>query len=677
MTDPVFKSPPNFTSSDVANVSSLVTKLNALALSIGVMTGTLGPNKGQTAWGAAIAGGTGGGGTTVIGGGGGGSGTTPDLTPPPTPTGFTASAAISHIIVTCDNQTYTQGHGHLKSRLYGAIYSGSGALPTFGGAVLIDEFTGTVEAVPENPATEWHLWLTWYSNDGVEGPPAGGTNGVVATTGQDVSKLLTALTGQITESQLQAALGSRIDLIDAPSSTGGSVNARLQVELNARVSADNALQSSITTLTAQVNTNTSAISTEATTRASADSAEATARQTVQSVLQAGAGNLCLNPGFVSGGGSWTTTTFLARSATGVPAGAPSANVTRYAGRDGLMGTSIPVQPGETLDCTVWVASATTTTAPGIGLLAVTYGSAGNDLGVYPSLATTSSPIGSTWTLLTGTYVVPAGTYFIQPDLWINQAVSGGADTVYYANPTVNRRAGSGATNYAAIQTEATTRATVDGGLLAQYTVKVDVNGYVSGFGLASTTSGATPSSVFAVRADKFYVASPSGPGISPIIPFIVVTTPTTINGVAVPVGVYMDATYTMNGTITNAKIANLTVDDAKIASMSVAKLVAGSITTGQYIQSSSYVAGSAGWRIDGNGTAEFSFAMIRGTLVATQIAANSIDASKLSVSSLSAITATIGTLRTASSGQRLEISDNRIRVYDSSNVLRIKIGDLS
>jgi hypothetical protein len=47
------------------------------------------------------------------------------------------------------------------------------------------------------------------------------------------------------------------------------------------------------------------------------------------------------------------------------------------------------------------------------------------------------------------------------------------------------------------------------------------------------------------------------------------------------------------------------------------------------------------------------------------------------IGSLSAFTATIGTLRTASSGARTEISDNRIRVYDSSNTLRVKIGDLS
>lgn len=93
-------------------------------------------------------------------------------------------------------------------------------------------------------------------------------------------------------------------------------------------------------------------------------------------------------------------------------------------------------------------------------------------------------------------------------------------------------------NTAAIQTEATNRAsadsalsdlittlqtTVDGntasistqassidGLEAQYTVKVDVNGHVAGYGLAATAVDGTPTSEFIVVADKFAVARPGG-----------------------------------------------------------------------------------------------------------------------------------------------------------------------
>ena len=48
----------------------------------------------------------------------------PDLTPPPTPTGFTVSAAISHIFIEHDTPDYTQGRGHLRTRVYGKIVQG-------------------------------------------------------------------------------------------------------------------------------------------------------------------------------------------------------------------------------------------------------------------------------------------------------------------------------------------------------------------------------------------------------------------------------------------------------------------------------------------------------------------------------------------------------------------------
>jgi hypothetical protein len=74
-----------------------------------------------------------------------------------------------------------------------------------------------------------------------------------------------------------------------------------------------------------------------------------------------------------------------------------------------------------------------------------------------------------------------------------------------------------------------------------------------------------------------------------------------------------------NAAIVNAKIADLAVDDAKISSLAVNKLTAGSVNVGQYIQSTGYSAGTNGWYIGGNGTAEFGSASIRGQLVASQI----------------------------------------------------------
>jgi hypothetical protein len=57
-----------------------------------------------------------------------------------------------------------------------------------------------------------------------------------------------------------------------------------------------------------------------------------------------------------------------------------------------------------------------------------------------------------------------------------------------------------------------------------------------------------------------------------------------------------------------------------------------------------------------------------------EIKSSSINPDALNVTSLSAITATIGTLRTATTGARVEIHDNLIEVFDANNVVRVRMG---
>ena len=64
----------------------------------------------------------------------------------------------------------------------------------------------------------------------------------------------------------------------------------------------------------------------------------------------------------------------------------------------------------------------------------------------------------------------------------------------------------------------------------------------------------------------------------------------------------------------------------------------------------------------------------KNVIVSGMIQSGAVTADKLSVGSLSAITATIGTLRTKASGARTEIKDNLIEVYDENNVLRVRMG---
>lgn len=107
-------------------------------------------------------------------------------------------------------------------------------------------------------------------------------------------------------------------------------------------------------------------------------------------------------------------------------------------------------------------------------------------------------------------------------------------------------------NEAAVAVTASVAASAANGvteLEAQYTVKVDVNGYVAGYGLAATEVNGVPFSEFIVLADRFAVVTP---GISPVVPFVV-------TGGAV-------------------HMQNVVIGDALIDEVSAGKITAGNIT---------------------------------------------------------------------------------------------------
>ena len=134
-------------------------------------------------------------------------------------------------------------------------------------------------------------------------------------------------------------------------------------------------------------------------------------------------------------------------------------------------------------------------------------------------------------------------------------------------------------------------------------------------------------------------------------------------------------------TITAADIASGTITATEIAAATItgAKIAAGTIAAGNIVSNTITASQIAANTITASQIAA-------GTITATEIATNAITAdkvlagaitaAKINVTQLSAITATIGTLRTASSGARVEIADNIIKVFDSTRV-RVKIGDLS
>ena len=80
-----------------------------------------------------------------------------------------------------------------------------------------------------------------------------------------------------------------------------------------------------------------------------------------------------------------------------------------------------------------------------------------------------------------------------------------------------------------------------------------------------------------------------------------------------------------------------------------------------------YIKGSL---IDIDGTTRIGNNVITRNMIQTA----AVSADKIAVDSLSAISAVIGVLRTATSGARLEVRSNQILVYDANNRLRVRMG---
>lgn len=103
------------------------------------------------------------------------------------------------------------------------------------------------------------------------------------------------------------------------------------------------------------------------------------------------------------------------------------------------------------------------------------------------------------------------------------------------------------TNYASIQQQFQSI----NGLYAQYTLKVDVNGRISGFGLASSNVA----SAFAINADRFYIVSPDDPNYGDLgFVYNAGASADPETGVVMPKGLYLKAAFIKEASITTAKI---------------------------------------------------------------------------------------------------------------------------
>lgn len=766
----------------------------------------------------------------------------PDPTPAPTPSGLTVQGALFHLLIGWDAPTYTQGRGHARTLIYGAVWEEGTPPPTFTDprTKLIDSAGGpvTLHAYPTNSGTRFAIWIKWQTVDGVESTsPAGGANGVVGSTGQDPAALLAILTGQITESQLFASLGQRIDLIDGPVSLAGSVASRVKAETDARVAAllleegarvtgdastlssaisqaqtftqtwsynrsqvdgaiaamgnsvttaftladaatltsantytatyaysrsdvDGALSTLSTTLTSNftqgdaatlasataytnsftfsqaqitgaiaLSSNTLRAEFEAADAATLNSATAYvnsytfSQAQINSALTALEDELRAEIEVLTGGGvtlaqveafvgnytyakahidgafadqaSLLTANYLAADQSTLTSAQNYTNSYAYSlasgealagsvsqisarvarvrnyriqaqGLNATVGASgffdesgglleparrsynlIVFSPGGDVLVTQWYdvfGNGEFAAGRGAESLANYLNGLGPDRVVvvytfdepFTNRLTGGLPAalyrcGASRVVFEGVRVRSAYLLVGIPGLGEGNGVEkyvGATDNaenawVDYQLQLVNGRpVGLGGNPHSvALQEERVVRAQQTGELSARYTLRADLNGYVTGWGFDAYLTGQTFTSNFIVRADTFAVAAPSGPGIQPLVPFIVRTTPSFEGNSTLPPGVYISAANIVDLTVLYARIGSLVADSIRAAAIDAAQLTAGSGVIGGNLRSANWVPGLFGWQVQPNGYAEFNNVVIRNGLYAGALAA--------------------------------------------------------
>lgn len=537
---------------------------------------------------------------------------TTDTTPPPAITGFEVTGAYASMILTWNALTYGN-HSHTE-----IWRSTSDAL---GSAIQIGDAAGAIYSDACGTNKTYYYWVRAVSEAGVVGP----FNAVEGTKGEttpDVPYLLEQLTGKITESQLYTDLGRRIDLIDAPEGLSDSVNNRIASLRNTVVPRVDVLSTRVEVLEStdtlvnrkleeiiSVNAGqTSDIYLEQQARVSADAAQAIQIESVRATSEAGlaAANSRINvletrdvllaekiDQIVVTNSNQTSDIYIEQQAriAGDSVNASLIESVRSTSNSQIADVTRRVETLESYDTTlakrvdeIIVINSGQTSDIYLeqqARLAADAAQANQILQLSAQITGVDAALGeervvratadTAQTLRIDAAIARVDT--AEATIASNYTTLASADTAQVSgiNQLTARLNNIGGVS---MESKFTAQASSITGLQGQYTVKIDSSGYVSGFGLASSTPvDGNPFSEFYVRADRFAVGYPSN---TKIIPFTV-TSGETVNGVTVPAGVYMDAAYIKDGTITNTKIGNAAIDDAKISSLSAAKITAGTI----------------------------------------------------------------------------------------------------
>lgn len=390
-------------------------------------------------------------------------------------------------------------------------------------------------------------------------------------------------------------------------------------ESTARANADSALASDITALTATVNTNTASIQTESTARADADTALASDISSLSTTVDQNTADIATETTART-----TADTALASDITALEASVTDLETDTIANAAAI--TSIDTR---------------VTTAEGnITSNATSITSLQSDI---TDLETDTASNATAITNLTTT-VTQNGT-----DITSNATAITGLTT------TVNGHTTSISENLTSIN-----------GVKAQYSVTINNNDHVTGFGLVSDIIDGNPTSSFTVNADSFGIGAT---GATDKYPFVVYTTNTNVTKdgevITIPAGTYISDAFIQDAAINTAKIQDAAITNAKIDSLNADKITAG------FISADRIESGSIDAKIANIGWAKITDVSIENaditSISADKITAGTIDADRLSIDGVTLDTNVSGQLIINDSGvNTTQIASNAVTIPVSS-----------
>lgn len=490
-----------------------------------------------------------------------------DLRPPPAPTGLATTGHPATITLAWD-----AAPANYSNLSHTEVWRAQ--VNNFAQAALAGRADGREYVDPVGPGVTRYYWIRYVSRAAIPGPYNTGS-GTIGASDAEVEHLLGVLTGEITQSQLNAELGAKIDLIDVLDEAYGDT-------ASAAVSAAAATEAAAAALLSKQQA-----------AAAAGQGGQYASQASQSATAANAdaGRASTSAGQASQAATGATGSASAAQASQAAAAqsAQGAGASAAAAADSKQGAASYANAAETASTASSAAKVSAQAARdgAADAAQAASGSAGtasakaNEAGQSAIAANNAATTATTRAADAGVYAAQAANSQTNAD----GSAQAAASFLQQAQAILRDPVTGLVDKYAAVKVLADATAESLGQARAKYGVQVDVDGVSGGFELI----GGGGRVDFGVRASTFFIAAPAGSGIPTAVPFIVRTTETVIGGVTIPIGVYIADAFIQNASITNAKI-------------------------GGDIWSSNFVAGQSGWRLYRSGDMEVNNLHARGTV---------------------------------------------------------------